>query len=382
MIKRLILAFWRRISVWLYLPFPVQKNKIVVSSYYGNGYGDNPKYIVEELLRRKLDLDIVWIVRDKSIAKSLPQGVRYCVKDSLLHNYHMATAKVWIDNCRKSFFYKKKSQYYIQTWHGDIGLKKVEKDAEKALAKSYVKWAKRDSKAANLFISGNAWEAQKYRDAFWYDGEILICGYPRRDILYKDDIAIDDLKAQIGIPLDCKVLFYAPTFRKCIQKPDMSVYNLAWDDILEAARQRWGGKWIGMIRLHPNIAAHSKELHLPKNVIDMSQYPDMQELLAVSDVCLSDYSSSVFEFAVTGKPAFIFATDFEDYKKDRDVYFSFDDLPFQVAQSNNELHQHILSFSDVDYKLKHAKFYNDTIGICEEGKASIKIADIIKGICN
>ena len=261
-------------------------------------------------------------------------------------------------------------------------MKKVEKDAEDALAKSYVKWAKRDSQAADLFICGNSWMANNYGRSFWYDGEILVCGYPRRDILYKDDIGVEELKAKTGISLDHKVLFYAPTFRKCIAKPDMSVYDLAWKDILEAACQRWGGKWIGMIRLHPNIAAHSNELHLPENVIDMSQYPDMQELLAVSDVCLSDYSSSVFEFAVTGKPAFIFATDFEDYKQDRDVYFSFDDLPFQVAQSNDELRHNILSFSDVDYKLRHTKFYNDTIGICEEGKASIKIADIIVGICN
>ena len=105
----------------LFYFFKVNQKKIVITNFYGKGYGDNPKYIVEELLKKDLNLDIVWIVNDLNY--KLPKGIRKCKKYSVKSIYEFMTSKIWIDNCRKYYFYnifKKSSTVYIQTWNGGI----------------------------------------------------------------------------------------------------------------------------------------------------------------------------------------------------------------------------------------------------------------------
>ncbi len=360
---------------WLH---PIQRNKIVITSYFGKGYGDNSKYIVEELLRdsKKDEYDIVWIVSDMSL--DMPDGIRKVLTRSNQAIFEEATARIWIDNARKSeCVRKRKGQYYIQTWHGDIAFKKIENDAYSALSTNYIRNAKNDSRLADLFVSGNEWMTQKYKTSFWYNGEIAKCGYPRRDILYRGDQLIDKIKQKLNISPDKKILLYAPTFRKSNGAVDLSVYNLDWQGVLSALSQRFGGEWVGLVRLHPNISAYSKDLNIPGNIIDVTGYPDMQELMLISDVCISDYSSSLFEFAVTKKPAFIFATDIELYKKDRDLYFSFDEIPFSVCENNDELICEISNFEETKYGEKHFQFYHNKLGMYEEGNASKYIANII-----
>lgn len=366
-------------KVWgiLYSVCKIQKNKIVVCSYYGADYGDNGKYIVEELLRRSGDLDIVWLLKEELLQKNrLPKGVRGVKYRSRQSVYELQTAGVWIDNSRKTYGWKRKGQYYIQTWHGDIGLKRIEKDVEEVLAPSYVRNAKKDSAMADAMVSGNAWFTGKIRDAFWYDGEIIKCGYPRRDILYGSQEHLQQIKHTMGLPENAKVFFYAPTFRRNQEELGVTIYTLNWERVLAAAQTQFGGEWVGIIRLHPNISHMASMLELPPNVFDMTLYPDMQELLAVSDICISDYSSSVFEFAVTRKPAFIYANDVADYQQDRGTYFQFSELPFAVAQNEEELVENILSFGEREYREKCDLFYNDTLGMYPEGHASAELVQI------
>ena len=135
---------------------PIKKNKIFITSYYGADYGDNGKYIVEELLRRDREFDIVWQVKDHLIdSNHLPDGVRavkYYSKQAILE---AQTSSVWIDNSRKYFGFKRKDQLYIQTWHGGPGIKRCEKDVEDELEKRYLKRAKKDSKMCDLIISNS-----------------------------------------------------------------------------------------------------------------------------------------------------------------------------------------------------------------------------------
>lgn len=127
-------------SVWTIKTFmfyifricPIKKNKVVFTNYYGKGYGDNAKYIAEEIIKQNIRLDLVWLVND--LDYHVPNEIRKVKYDTIASIYEMVTAKVWIDNCRKQIYVRKrKSQFYIQTWHGDIGFKKVEKEAKKSL---------------------------------------------------------------------------------------------------------------------------------------------------------------------------------------------------------------------------------------------------------
>ncbi len=124
---RCIKAFLCRIVYLLIAAFcPIQQNKIVFSSFEGNGYGCNPKYIAEEIICRdkgdRKNHELVWLVDD--ITKEFPPEIKN-VRNTLWNRaYHLSTAKIWIDNSRKKLgTRKRKGQYYFQTWHGAIGIK-------------------------------------------------------------------------------------------------------------------------------------------------------------------------------------------------------------------------------------------------------------------
>lgn len=363
---------------YLFRIFPIQNNKIVISSYLGKGYGDNPKYIVEELLKEKKQYDIVWLTKD--ISAKFPKGVRSINYRSLKSIYELCTARIWIDNRRKPIYVRKRAkQFYIMTWHGYLAIKKVEKDVETKLETRYVKAAQRDSKMIDVFISGSEWETKCISSAFWYDGKILNIGYPRSDILLRGAEKISGkIKKYYGISDNDKILLYAPTFRHSKDEGSLSVYNIEWKYILETLSEKFGGNWVGMLRLHPNVSRLADKLDLPDKVINVTMYHDMQELISACDCMITDYSSSIMDAGVAGKIGFIYAADYADYEKDRDVYFNIkEDMPYKFSETNAQLADNIRSFEPDMYYKELDSFLNDTYGVFGDGNASEKICKII-----
>jgi len=363
--------------------FPIKRNKIVISNYGGKGFGDNGKYIALELLKQDFKYDIVWLCRD--INERFPQGIRVVKFKTLKSIYEQVTAKVWIDNMRKAEYVRKRNnQYYIMTWHGGIGPKKIEKEVENILGETYVNAAKNDSQMADLFLAESEFTYNRYKSIFWYEGEVLKCGCPREDILFQDT---SDLKTkilrQIGIDMTSHIFLYAPTFRDNMTEKDLHVYKRQWHDILDTLSKRFGGKWVGFIRLHPNIAKLDKNHSLAEaSVYDVTDYPDMQELLAVSDMVLTDYSSCVYDFGLTRRPGFMLVDDLEAYKKERDFCIDLDIVPFPIASSDEEL-VHIIENFDYDvYSKKIHDFYYNYCGLYSGGHASEIVCDRIDQIIN
>lgn len=137
--KHLIGYIWYKYIGFLFRLLPIKKNRIVMSNLLGKGYGDNPKYIANELLSRKdVDLEIVWLVKDKYY-DDIPREIKQVKRGTIKELYYLSTAKIWVDNSRKHIgVTKRKSQYYIQTWHGDLFIKMLEKDVEESLPKMYI----------------------------------------------------------------------------------------------------------------------------------------------------------------------------------------------------------------------------------------------------
>lgn len=367
--------------MYFFRVFPIKKNKILFVNYYGKGYGDNGKYICEELIKTGKNIDVVWAC--STVDNSFPSSVRLIKYMSIKFFFELCTSKVWVDNCRKPLFIRKrKKQFYIQTWHGDIGMKKVENDAVSSLYKSYIRGAKNDSRMADVFISGNDWMTNKYYTSFWYNGVVEKCGYPRRDILYNMNKEKKlSIIRKLGLDPQKKYVLYAPTFRKKQAKDLLECYILNWNDILDELKNKFSVDFQVLIRFHPNITDLSGYIDYSENVIDVSKYPDMQELMAISEICISDYSSSIFEFAVTGKVGFLFANDFDDYKKDRDVYFDIIDLPFPFASNITGLLKNIELFNKNEYLSKLNNFYKNKIRLYKEGNASKFISELIISKC-
>ena len=353
----------------------VQNNRVVFDSYYGRGYSDSPKAICEVLLRSGEDLDLVWLCKDEEAEKTLPEGVRAVPNHGLKKLKALASAKVWVDNSRKYENMKKKDQVYMQTWHG-FALKKLEQDIESKLEPEYLRACKTDSEQCDVIISGSGFMTKLYREKFWYKGAVLNTGTPRNDIFYRNhaEFRVKVCKA-LGLPEDRKLALYAPTFR---DDRSTEAYHLDPDMVRRKCEENFKGEWSVLVRLHPNVAAQSAGLFAydGDRLVDATAYPDMQELLCAAGLLITDYSSSMFDYALTGKPIVQFATDIEAYQKDRDFYFPLDSLPFPLARSNEELETILTDLQPLWTSSAWAEFSREH-EFCEDGKAAIRCAALI-----
>lgn len=365
---------WRNLLWQAFSFLPKDQNKAVCQSYYGRGYSDSPKAIADELKAR--GWHVYWVVKSEKDAENLPKGITPVILDSAKGIYHLCTAGVWVDNCRKWAYTQKRGKTcYVQTWHG-FPLKRIEGDAADALDASYMKAAKKDSAIADVFLSDSKFISEIYRRAFWFNGEIIECGFPRNDVLINGDPAIvKKARAALNIPDGVKLLLYAPTFRKDMS---LSVYDVDYARCVRALEQRFGGKWLILAKLHPNIADKAAELALdPKYIVNASDYPDIQELYLASDCMLSDYSSVMFDYLSTGKPCFLYVNDLSAYKDDRNFYFDLDKLPYVRAENNDELEAAIAAFDEAAQKSAIERFC-EKFGITENGTAARQTVDYLE----
>lgn len=352
------------------------ENKIIIVNYSGKGYWDMGKYICNELIKYNHK---IYRATKEEYKDSLPMEINYVKYDSIKYLYHLATAKVWINNSRFQYWIRKrKKQFYIQTWHWCLAFKKVESAVEDKLSRYYVWGAKNDSKIANLFISNSTFCTNFYRKYFWYNWDILEDWCPRNDIIINNDKgSILKVKKYFWILETEKICLYAPTFRV---DSLLDAYNIDYDILIKALENKFKNKWKLLIRLHPNISYLGKQLSwIKKNIINASDYPDMQELLVATDFLITDYSSCILDYALSQKPWIIYASDIEKYKKDRDFDIKLEDTPFPIATDNLELEQVLENFKFDEYKDKVRIFY-DNLGLKETGKSCKEIVWIINKI--
>ena len=356
----------------------INYNEAVFSSFNHQAYNDNPRYISEALHALRPQTEIVWLFAYPENAKKydIPDYVRVVCATSARGMAHLARARVVVDNFNKRFYLKfpGKNQIYIQTWHGGLGLKKVEKDCEDALSKEYVAYAKIDSQNMDLLLACCRWESESYREAFWYDGPILEKGIPKNDIYFEDPAPyIRKVHQHFGLPEGTKLALYAPTYRDS-RKTDM--YNLDYNQLLSTLEKRFGGSWAVLVRMHPNVSYKDYPLTYTDRILNASPYENMQELLVASDIIISDYSGCAFDFPMIGKPGFLYAEDYEEMKRTKDYYFQLEDLPFTLALTNEQLMEQIKQFDEDDYQ-KKCKEFCDMLGFYDDGHASATVVDLI-----
>lgn len=367
--------------IYIFNCLPIKNNKIFLFSYYGSHYGDNPKYISEYILANDPDMkfDIIWAFNDPESKQHLT-GVRKVRTMSLGYLYHLCTSKVIITNYRTTdMFVKRKKQYYIQTWHSSLRLKYIEKDAEHVLPEHYVQMAKQDSRKCDLLLSGCKLSTEIFQRAFWYKGEIFEYGTPRNDIFFQQEKDMrKHVLSKLHIPEHYRIILYAPTFRK---DNHLDVYNLDYSRLLKGLKNKFGGNWIVLVKLHPHLIAQAKQLPVSREVINVTAYDDIQQLLNIADVLISDYSSLMFDFSFTHRPCFLYVPDIEDYSNnDRRLYFDLMELPFISATSNYDLLNKVEGFNEAEYE-KNLNHFLSRIGTFEAGHACEKLLHRLEQVC-
>ena len=377
-----LLAQGRNQMMTLFNRIEISERKIVFVNFMGKGYGCNPKYIAAEIIRQNLPFELVWLVRD--LNEPMPAKIRKVAYGSVDSIYELATAKIIISNTKNllPFPAKKPGQYFIMTWHGATGFKFIEKDAEAKLSPAYVRESKKVSEMTDLMMVESQEQFDEFRRVAWYDGEILKCGLPRDDIFFNHTPEfVADIRKRLNVPPDNKIIMYAPTFR---DNPNTwsDVYKFDVQNLLKAVKKKFGGKWTLFMRLHPNIAAtpFAKNYFTnAENVINVTNYPDMQELIVVSDMAISDYSSVVYDFTICNKPVFIFAKDFDSYTKERGFKQLFFDLPYKINRTEDELFTCIKNYNEKKLAPARKKFL-DSVTPFDKGHAAEEVVKRIQAV--
>lgn len=362
----------------LYL-LPVQRNKVVFLNFAGKGYGDNPKCIAEEMLRRKLPCKLVWLVDGNAY---VPDSIKKAERNGMSGFYALSTAGIIINNCKVNFpsgYKKKRKQFYLQTWHGDFALKYIEKEIEDSLQPSYVAKSKADSAMTDAVISGSQSFSQILRESFWLPEHcsILEYGVPRNDIYFRGNTYRDELKQRYGFSLDDRILLYAPTFR---DHGETDCYDLDFESLRRTWVRKTGDHWKVIIRLHPNMAELGSMFSYGENIINGTAYPDQQELSMVSDCLITDYSSIMGDFFLMRKPVFLYVPDQERYASrsaGRGLRALFYQLPLAHCQTQHELEEQIALFDRESYEGKVDSFMKEYYRPFDDGHASERVVDCL-----
>lgn len=368
----------------------VQNNKIVFCCHLGrNGINCNPKYIAKEIIRQKLPYELVWMCNKEFMVKDEEfKIIKFVDFNNKIDKFKaLATSKVWVDNSYKPKDYangliKKKNQFYINTWHGSLGIKKIFWDSAQTTTQDprYLKCLEKDFNNCDILLSNSKWEENVFRRAFRYKGKICRFGHPRNDIFFNENSINVKNKVynSFCIPKDKKLVLYIPSFRANLET---DCYDINYSLLRESLQERFGGEWVVATKFHPvNLKKADTFKKLLKADYDFSYYSDTQEVLLASDVIISDYSSCMFDFMLTKRPCFIYATDIQEYNVKRGFYYPLEETPFPIARDNEELARKILEFNNDEYIRKCSDFLQEKKAL-EDGNASKRVVEVIKEIC-
>ena len=373
-----ILRFFLR----LFCIIPIKK-KIVFASFQGKQFSCNPKYIFLSVYEKYGNkIEYVWCLNKKSAELEAFQNVKTCKFMSLSFFYHVLTSSVYISNLAiEPFLPKRKKQLFINTWHGGGAYKKFH-----VFFRNNIYLTEREkyrAKITDYVISS----CQAFTDAnneLWCmpKEKFIPVGMPRNDFLVNhsnDDKLFQKLRSKYSIPENKKVILYAPTFRGVLSNNNASnqkEIQIDINSIVLSAKKRFESDFIVLYRCHQSMLGKNIEL---KNMIDVSQFDDTQEVLMISDILITDYSSIIWDYALLNRPCFLFTPDLDEYSNENGFFTPIEKWAFKYSKTNDELCKLIDSF-DEEKNFERIREHQKMMGSFETGNAGIEIINRIDKI--
>ena len=347
-----------------------KSNQILLDNCLAHNYADNIKPIAEELLTEgKGSYSIYISVLDVSKYNHLLiRGLKLVKYHSFRYYLVAMTSGFFITNSGGySYLPLKKDQKVINTWHGGGAYKKIGVDAYN-VSNFYRHDLLLAAKRTSIFTATGTMFADLISKALLIPRNVFVeVGMPRNDILVNGNPEVaKKVREQIGLKEDEKIVLYAPTYRRI--KGDSfggSIaieYGIDHERVCKALEKRFGGVWRFAVRLHPQIKDLGEEFNTP-DIINLTSYEDMQELLLVADAMINDFSSSMWVYMLTGKPSFLYAKDLQNYIDTTAVYMPVEKWPFPKSTNNDELEKSILNFDEEKYKSDCNRHYEDLGGV-------------------
>lgn len=397
MITEILLKLMRVLFHVFYI-FPIKKNQIIFNSQKGRQFACNPRTIFEDIYKHHQNqFKFIWCIQNPPQELLRYSNITFVSYNTLAYFFYQLTSKIIVSNIPSpSYVPLRKKQFMIDTWHGGGAYKKVGISCPKketlseistsnillkqsVEAKNNTQWeftkAKYNAKDTSIFLSS----CKKFTEVMYASQLLPIeayleCGMPRNDIFFKDYThIISKVKLKLGIDLSTKVVLFAPTYRGSVKNQRFNL-ELNIEKCINALSQKFGGNWVFVFRIH---VLAKDTIPVNSQIIDASNYQDMQELLCMTDVFITDYSSSMWDFALTKKPAFLFTPDLEYYlNEDRGFYTPINDWAFPYAQTNQELIELIINFNEEKH-IQKVKNHLELLGSFDEGTATQTIRNII-----
>ena len=350
--------------------------QIIFESRRGSGYICNPRDLYESLRDdpRYSSYTFVWVAQKPKKLAFLQKCPRTRVVKRHSYDYLVAFAqsKYWVANhMLADYIFPAKDQVYLQTWHGKP-IKRIAADSAYTVAKGTTgrerrKKYQRDARKLSWLLAPAPVFAPIMAAAFGLkdgadDSRLLSAGYPRNVSLFTytdDDIA--RLKEKFDLPCGKKIVLYTPTWRPGKHEKGVGyIYHNPLDFCV--LKEELGDEYILLFRGH-NLEAQSVDLAEYQGFVrDMTSVEDVNELYLVSDVMISDYSGTVFDYANLRRPMVYYLFDWHEYSVEQyGTYFDPHTFPGVVAEKEEELAEAIKTAIstityDEDYKAFNEKF--------------------------
>lgn len=363
-------------------------NVVLMESFFGRNYSDSPKYIYEYLNSQYPgSYRYVWIFSDRRRRREekLPYSSKKVIRFSLRYFYYMARAKYIVFNGRQpQYFIKRKGNVFLQTWHG-TPLKKLVFDMDEVTTASplYKKQFYIQTRSWDYLVAPNRFSEEVFRHAFMYDGKMLETGYPRNDILHLEDKSglTAEIKRELGIDEDKKVILYAPTWRDD-EFYASAQYKFTLKLDMDKLMRELGDEYVLLLRTHYFVVDNLDLSPYVGFAYNVSQYNDIARLYLISDVLITDYSSVFFDYANLRRPMLFFTYDLEKYRSVlRGFYIDVEEeLPGPMLFDTDEVLRAMKNLPEIEekYREKYDKFY-DKYCAWEDGNATRKVVETVFG---
>ena len=319
------------------------EDAIFFESYFGQNVSSNPRGIDRALVASGAATTRYWSIADGSV--ELPAGAVGVIEGSESWWRARASSRLLIVNdWLRNRYRKRAGQAVLQTWHG-TPLKRIALDRPGTRLRAAVA-TRREKARWSIMLAQNQFSADAFRSAYAFGGPIWQDGYPRDDVLLTGDAAA--IRVRLGIPARTKIVLYAPTWRD--DRPGKV-------DHLDVASfsKTLGAGYVTLIRGHSRTMRPGSDI-VASGVLDVTGYPDISELFLVADALVTDYSSVMFDFTVTGKPIYFFTPDLEHYRDElRGFYFDLlADAPGPILTDPAELAARIRSPKSAEFADRYA----------------------------
>ena len=336
--------------------FKIRDKNIIFLSFDGKQISGSPLYIFEYINEKyKKEYDMDWVLQKSKIIMNHRKNINIIEKGSLKFYFKILTSKYIITNDRiNSFIPVRANQVLVNTWHGGGLFKKTYPISIDERAYNYIKWLNnRDAERTSLYLSSSQkWTENVLRTTFNYNGAVCNSGLPRNTIFFNKQNK--EIKEILDIPYNDGVILYAPTFRTTLNN---SHENLEIENCINLWETKENKKFHFLYRGHHN----SNKTPLTGSFVDVSNHPDMQELLSISNIFISDFSSSLWDFSLTKRPSFIFAPDIKDFDKTNGFESDYNSWPFKISNNNDDLIFNMKNYNHSDYIAKITKYHKDLI---------------------